>query len=195
MNKNAVSEGDKISEGEIYLQEFFEAEGIYFKFNEKIDFLEGDNKSCRYADFYLPRYNLYVEFFGRWNINDEEKQRYNEKRRIYDKNNIACIYLYPDNLGWIKYLFNYRAMKELKDKGRDKYLFRLRFRIVLSRNPNIFFKLGFYFLGLLLVLLFPNINPQYNLPLIGLCVLFIGLEVVTIFWEYRMLVKKKFHTI
>src|SRR5660398_252153 len=113
-NGKIIESEPRISEAEIFIQEFFEEEGIIAEFSKKIDSLTGDDKTCRYADFYLPKYDLYVEFQGKWNSGEQYRDRYREKRRIYNENNIACIEFYSDNLGWLKYLFYYRAMKELK---------------------------------------------------------------------------------
>lgn len=196
MNQDAIpKEEEKISEGEIYIQEFLEEENIKYIFGRKIDFLVGDNKAYRVADFYIPRYNLYVEFCGRWNKNEEERKRYNEKRNVYDKNNVACIYLYPDNLGWIKYLFNYRAMKELKDRGKKKDLFKLRVDIVHSRNKWIPFRIFLSFFGLAITFLFNEIQPQYNMIIYILCTFLILVDSFSLYSDYRELVKKIFHNI
>ncbi len=60
--------------------------------------LKGDTKKFRDADFYLPEEDIYIEFLGNWNTNNEHKQRYKEKRRVYELNNIKCIWIYPDQL-------------------------------------------------------------------------------------------------
>ena len=43
--------------------------------------LKGDSKSYRVADFYLPRYDMYVEFLGQWDVNEDARNRYREKRK------------------------------------------------------------------------------------------------------------------
>lgn len=184
-----------ISEGEIYIQEFFEEEGITAEFNKKISALKGDTKTCRYADFYLPMYDLYVEFQGKWNSGEEYRDAYREKRRVYYENNIACIEFYPDNLGWLKYLFYYRAMKELKDKGKARHLFKLRFDILRSRNPQTSNRIIISLLVLLITFIGWDIEPQFNLVIICLCSFVIFLESGLFYWEYRKLVKKKFHNV
>ena len=35
---------------------------------------------------------MYVEFFGQWNKDEESKERYREKKKIYHENNISCLY-------------------------------------------------------------------------------------------------------
>ena len=117
-SRNEPDWEENISEGEICIQEFFYEQNIIAEYNKRIDFLKGDNKSYRIADFYIPCYDLYVEFLGLWNVSDDQKSRYREKKSIYTRNNIACIYFYPENLGNLKYTFYYRAMKELKDREK-----------------------------------------------------------------------------
>lgn len=192
-NSNSLEPEDFLSEGEIFLQEFFSEQGIFAEYNKKIDFLKGDRKSFRVADFYIPRYDLYVEFFGLWNISDEQKARYREKKDIYDKNNIACIYLYPENLGIIEYLFDYRAMKELKDRGKKKHLFRLRYDIVSSKSKFAFLIMA-ALLGLMIGTI-KNFNSQPRASLFLLCIylVFFLIGAGSMYRKYRLLVNKKFH--
>lgn len=111
----------ELTEGEEIIMEYFIAEGIKFKANVKIEKLKGDtNKSYREADFYLPEFGLYVEFFGQWNVNEDHKKRYREKKQVYETNDIPCVYLYPENLAMLKYVFNNRARIALKKCGTKK---------------------------------------------------------------------------
>lgn len=60
--------------------------------------LKGDHATHRVADFYLPEYDVYIEFLGSWNTSPHDRHRYEEKRRVYKLNNIKCIYIKPDQL-------------------------------------------------------------------------------------------------
>jgi hypothetical protein len=52
MKEEKISEVEKnISEGEIYIQEFFEEEGIAYEYNKNIDSLNGDNKTSTRETF------------------------------------------------------------------------------------------------------------------------------------------------
>jgi hypothetical protein len=84
----------------------FAVSGIKFETEKKIEGLKNDSKKYRIADFYLPKYKVYVEFFGLWNNAGNEE--YRQKKDVYWKNNIPCIYIYPENLGIIGYTFDKR---------------------------------------------------------------------------------------
>ena len=110
----------KPSEGEEFLGDFLFSIGIEFEEQKRIENLKNDSKLYRTADFYLPKYKVYVEFFGLWNNmgNDDYKQ----KKEVYRKNNIPCIYLYPENLGIIEYIFDKRLQIVLEKHDLKKEL-------------------------------------------------------------------------
>lgn len=66
--------------------------------------LKKDAKKFRIPDFFLPKYNLTIEYFGSWNniknkaMEKRERQRFMEKVGAYESSGIDCIYLYPDEL-------------------------------------------------------------------------------------------------
>lgn len=120
-----MADFSELTEGERFLCEFFKSEDIKFTTQVRIDKLVGDTKSFRVADFYLPKYKMYVEFFGYWYESDEHKAGYKEKMKVYSKNNIPCVYIFPENLGIIKYSFENRLKKELKKHNFKKELFNL----------------------------------------------------------------------
>lgn len=144
----------ELSEGEEYIAYFLRADWIKFHTQVKIENLKDDNKSYRVADFYLPNYKVYIEFFGFWNVSEESKENYRKKMIVYSKNNIPCIYIYPENLGTIGYSFDYRLIKELKKHNMDRQLLRYRFRLLLSDKGS-----SFLWLLLSIVLL---IIPDYE---------------------------------
>ncbi len=107
---------------------------IRYKKEYEIKDLKGDhNYSLRRADFYLPWFNLYIEFEGKWNVPDGRK-RYLEKRAIYKANKKPCVFLYPDNLGTLEYVFPRRVADVLKEHGFYKKLFAFRLLKLLSSN-------------------------------------------------------------
>ena len=126
------------SEGEQFIAEFLDYERINFKTEYKLSNLKGDEKSYRKADFYLPNYKVYIEFFGQWNQSEEANQRYREKKKIYKLNNIPCVYLYPENLGIIDYSFTKRMVKELKNKNMLIQLFKFRLRSIIMDRGGLF---------------------------------------------------------
>jgi hypothetical protein len=115
------------SEGEEFIEMYLEDQGIKYKREVEISKLEGDYKAYRVADFYLPQYKVYMEFFGKWNT-QEGRRNYLEKKEIYEKNNIPCVYIYPDNLGILEYIFRKRLKEELKKYPDLSFqLFRFKF--------------------------------------------------------------------
>jgi hypothetical protein len=144
-----ADESKELSEGEEFIEEFFLDEGIKYEVQKKITNLTGDSKSFREADFYIPKFNIYVEFFGLWNVSEAEKERYREKKRVYYANKIPCIYLYPENLGFLKYAFNYRVKQELKRKGMRKELFKFKL-FLYGQNNKYGIALLFFIVGYLL---------------------------------------------
>lgn len=130
------------SEGEVFLAEYFKGEGISFTPEKKLIGLEGDTKSFRKADFYLDKFDIYVEFYGMWNNSKEDRERYREKKRIYLKNKIPCVYIYPENLGIIEFSFPRRAIQEFKKYNMTRQLLRFRLKYLwLYKQSNITFLL------------------------------------------------------
>ena len=136
----SIEESNEPSEGELFLQEYFESEGIAYKTEVPILGLKKDSKAYRKADFYLPNYGIYVEFLGKWFVSENEKNRYREKKKVYEDNDIPCVFIYPENLGIINFILPSRAIKEFKKHSLNKglWLFRLKF-LWLYKSENILF--------------------------------------------------------
>ena len=112
----------KETEGEDLIADFLEEKSIEFERYKKINGLNNDDKTFREADFYLPKYKVYIEFLGQWN-NPNQQNRYREKMKVYYKNKIPCIYLWPDNLGTLDWMFKRRLRETLlKHKKRSTLL-------------------------------------------------------------------------
>lgn len=103
------------SEGEDYLFDFFKSQQIKIVHQKEIPNLRGDSKATRIADFYLPEYGLYIEFFGEWAHGETYREEYREKKRVYKNNKIPCVYIYPENFGMFPFLFNRRVITKLKE--------------------------------------------------------------------------------
>ena len=125
----------EMTEGEELIKEFLEGEGIDFKPEVEILNLKEDNKPFRKADLYLPQYKVYVEFLGQWN-KEEHKKRYIEKMSVYRINNLPCIYIYPDNLGILGFIFKRRLKKVLREHKELRWqLFRINWES-LEKNSD-----------------------------------------------------------
>jgi hypothetical protein len=137
---------NEASEGELFLREYLESEGIKYKTEVQIKGLKKDSKTYRIADFYLPNYKLYIEFLGKWFVSDNEKNRYREKKKVYEENNIPCIFLYPENLGIIEFILPTRAIKEFKKHKLTKelWMFRLKFLWLYKREYITLFLFLFF---------------------------------------------------
>lgn len=160
---------NKRSDGEELIEEYLDAEGINFKPEVTIGNLKGDSIPYRKADFYLPQYKTYVEFFGLWNLESNRKQ-YMEKKRIYAENNIPCVYLYPDNLGILNFIFKRRLKNELK---KHKMMWQ-----ILKINWDIFQeKHGISVLFFVLLLIFvDNLIAKIIFGLLSIYSIIIGVK-------------------
>lgn len=114
------------TEGERYIKEFFREAGIKYEQQVTIRNLSNDVKAHRVADFYLPKYKVYVEFFGHWNTNEMYKEQYSTKKWVYRQNNIPCVFLYPENLGYINFAFDSRLMETLKENHKESTLIKYK---------------------------------------------------------------------
>ena len=123
------------SAGEELIAEFLEEKGIKFQPQFKIPNLKGDDVDYRIADFYLPRYKIYMEFLGKWG-EEESRIKYNHKKKIYEKNGIPCVYIYPDNLGIFDFIFRRRIREVFKDHPELKFQ-RLKYNFDILMEDNI----------------------------------------------------------
>lgn len=114
----------KPSEGEEYIEDFFKMVEIKYECQKQIRNLKNDNKSYRTADFYLPQYKIYVEFFGLWNNSGNDEYRL--KKEIYRQNGIPCVFLYPENLGIIEFTLDKRIQSVLEKHNLRKELHSYR---------------------------------------------------------------------
>ena len=161
----------KPSEGERFIAYYLRDEQIKFKQEVTIVKLRNDVKSHRRADFYLPQYKTYVEFFGRWSHSEEDRERYREKKKVFNENKIPCVYLYPENLGIIEFIFHERLQIELKKHGMKKRLFMYRFKTLIQDVANNLIYL-IIFLFLLLVPEWKWEEDQLFIYTLGALVLF-----------------------
>lgn len=148
MNEYLATEGEEI------IGSFLDRDGIKYVEQKKIYNLKNDYFDYRIADFFIPKYNIYIEFLGKWR-DKKANNKYEQKKEIYAKNNIPCVYIYPDNLGALKHVFYMRLEKELKKHPKLKFqLFKYRFTIC-SHNLHLIW--GSFFILALTIILLTNI--------------------------------------
>lgn len=161
------------SEGEIFIREFLADEGIKVDTEVRLPPLKDDIKSYRIADFYLPRYKVYIEFLGRWNRSEEDKNKYKEKIKIYEHNRIPCMFIYPENLGIIHYTFRYRLRQILRNHNMAKELLRFNlYSLLYDRIGTILWLV--IVLSILVVIVFGQKGEYYwqSIVLLSLIAIF-----------------------
>jgi hypothetical protein len=127
------------SEGELFISEYLKFKNISFEREVRLNNLRFDeNFKYRDADFYLKKYGVYIEFNGRWNNTKEDRVRYRIKKEVYRKNNVPCIYLYPENLGILDFVFNKRIIVELKKKSLIKQLRLFQLKRFIDDRGSLF---------------------------------------------------------
>lgn len=175
IEKNKVAEP---SEGELFIQEYLKYMGIDFEREVKLTNLKyDDNCTHRRADFYLKKYKVYIEFNGRWNSSEDAKKRYREKADVYYKNNIPCIYIYPENLGIIEFVFPKRLIEQLTFHSMKKELFKFQFKRFWDDRNDLFL-----FLFLATLILIPNFDLNNDR---GFTLTFIA---IIIYQIYRLII-------
>ena len=128
----------KESECEDLIADFLEEKDIDFERQVKISNLKNDIKSYREADFYLPKYKVYIEFLGMWdNPNPEHKIRYKKKMSVYRDNKIPCIYLWPNNLGTLDWIIRRRLRETLITHNKRAILAKYEISNYLKENAII----------------------------------------------------------
>ena len=94
------------SEGERRIAATLDKYGIPFLYEQKV--IVNDNGRVRTLrpDFYLPEFNLYIEYYGRVG-NQDYDIRTAKKQTAYAANNINVVSIYPWDLiqDWPNYLF------------------------------------------------------------------------------------------
>ena len=157
-----------VTEGEKYIALFFDSLdwNIEFETQVRLNDLEGDNKKYRIADFYLPKYEVYVEFLGQWDVSEDHRNRYREKREVYKKNNLPFIEIYPNQLGILDFAFSYRVRKTLSNHGMKKELFKFNFDRLKHHINNNFFYISLFFF-------FVSWSDEFEITSLLICIVFL----------------------
>ena len=103
--KSVTSNGETVkSHAEKTIADYFDRKGISYQYEPGITGIYAD------PDFYLPDYNVYVEYWGLLDADDpytRSKYEKSMKRKmaIYHKNQIKFISIYPRNLRNLDWIF------------------------------------------------------------------------------------------
>lgn len=106
--------GVKSSNEELYILHYLDKMGFHYIQEYHVSKLVGDDKSHRRVDFYLDRLGIYVEYFGMYNTTKKIRDNYDEKVKIYIKNGLPTIFLYPHELGFLDYAFHTKMLHLLR---------------------------------------------------------------------------------
>lgn len=71
-----------------------------------------------HPDFFLPEFDVYVEYWGLWSNDFEYRKACNHKRKLYKKYEYKLVELYPDNtisFNRLDWKFTERLLKILKE--------------------------------------------------------------------------------
>lgn len=128
----------KITEGEEFIRDYLDRHQIKYEEQKEIHGLKNDTKKHRIADFWLPEYKVYIEFFGRWNRDANSRQDYEFKKKVYAWNGIPCLYIYPDNLGILDYRIEKQMRLACQKSGLHKELMIYLLSRVFMKNYVVF---------------------------------------------------------
>lgn len=102
------------SSEELFIEQYLIESGISYRKEVLVENLKGDHKSYRRADFYLPRFDVYIEYFGLYNATKRTREEYDRKAELYLKNGIPTIFLYPHELGFLDYAFHTKMLRLMR---------------------------------------------------------------------------------
>lgn len=88
------------SKAERVIADYLSRNNIDYEYEKEIEYMEGEAFLC---DFYLPKYDCYVEYFGMIDHHDEKtRKEYVGKTKwkieVYERWKKKLIYLYPEDL-------------------------------------------------------------------------------------------------
>ncbi len=158
------------SDGERQIRITLDEMGVSYQKEKLLDNLKEDSKEFRIVDFYLPEFDVYIEYFGGWDKADpdkrrKERKRYEDKIHVYKINNITCIYIYPKQLKYLQRaieleLSNYGYSKKKKVQIRTDV--EKKYSIKFHRSI-IFIISGFMILGLIYYVALHSMGTKFEL--------------------------------
>ncbi len=107
------------SNEERFIASYFNKKGIKYYYEKPLE-IDGN---LLHPDFYLPEYDIYVEYWGQYNDPFYYKTQYLPKKKLYKQEKIQLIDIYSDN---IKDKFGKFSMNLLDKKFTYRLLPKLR---------------------------------------------------------------------
>ncbi len=103
------------SKGEQFIADYLKKKKIKFIYEKKLKV----GKETLKPDFYLPEFDVYVEYWGRWDTDFEYRKECHHKKKLYEEYEIKLVEIYPDNLVSLSQLdwkFTERLLDLLKQR-------------------------------------------------------------------------------
>ncbi len=75
-------------------------------------------------DFYLPEFDVYVEYWGLIDDPTYKKEQYDVKKKKYDENQLNLLSLYPKNMDNLDFTFTSKLLDIIKKNKGDKRKYR-----------------------------------------------------------------------
>jgi hypothetical protein len=82
------------SNKEAFIAKYFDSKNIKYIYEKELKL--GSNKL--HPDFFLPEFDVYVEYWGKWSGDFDYRKECDHKRKLYENYDIKLVELYPDNL-------------------------------------------------------------------------------------------------
>lgn len=114
----------KLTEGELFVAKYLQSINVQFDPQHRIEVKRGSGKGHRIIDFYLPEFDVYLEYNGQWDVNEWHRNRYRQKRNELLDNGLTLIEIYPNQLGIIEYSFPVKMIQTLSEGHRGNGFLR-----------------------------------------------------------------------
>lgn len=75
-------------------------------------------------DFFLPEFNVFVEYWGLINDSEYKKNSYDKKKKLYKTNELDFISLYPKNLNNLDFVFTSKLLDLIKERDGNLRKYR-----------------------------------------------------------------------
>ncbi len=75
-------------------------------------------------DFFLPEFDVFVEYWGMINDPEYKKNSYDKKKKLYIDNALDCISLYPKNLNNLDFVFTSKLLDLIKERDGNLRKYR-----------------------------------------------------------------------
>ncbi|MBW2995780.1 hypothetical protein KY332_00610 [Candidatus Woesearchaeota archaeon] len=111
------------SEGEKKIAAYFKRKNVAFKHHPtvKVDVVKYGltipfKRLKIEPDFYLPEFDVYVEYWGMINNPVYKKEQYDKKKKLYGDNDLDLLSLYPKNLNNLDFTFTSKLLEIFKKR-------------------------------------------------------------------------------